>query len=115
MSFSLLTSKSELIQVLICFYLVHELKLNSLLDNNTRLVSSSDIQRSYNELWKRLDPDTDIKETSTIEEALGLASKISDQYSRMQALITGSQHLVGGALRILKPNLFARETGSQPF
>ena len=96
------------------YTLVFRILLNSLSDNTSRLTSLPDIQQSYKELWKRFDPDADIKETSTIEEALELAFKISDQCSTMQALITGSQHMVGGALQIIEPNQYARETGLQP-
>ena len=38
-----------------------------------------------------------------IEEALSLARKIGEQNHGMQTLITGSLHLVGGALNLLNP------------
>ena len=42
-----------------------------------------------------------IWEEATIEGALNLAKRISDGDNAMEALVTGSQHLVGGALFLL--------------
>ena len=78
------------------------------------MVPSPEIQQGYTELWRRFDSDANIKETSTIEEALGFASRFGHQAKRMQVLITGSQHLVGGALQFLEPDACAHEIGLQP-
>jgi folylpolyglutamate synthase len=57
----------------------------------------------YSELWKSLDPQTKVSKNSTIEGALKLAKRIGDQEGGMLTLVTGSLHLVGGALNILCP------------
>jgi folylpolyglutamate synthase len=57
----------------------------------------------YSELWKKFDPQAKVLKHSTIEGALMLAKRIGDQEGGVQALVTGSLHMVGGALNILRP------------
>lgn len=57
----------------------------------------------YSELWKNLDPQTKVSKNPTIEGALKLAKGIGDREGGMLTLVTGSLHLVGGALNILSP------------
>ena len=61
-----------------------------------------DIHERYAKAWEILDPRTVISRERTIEGALDLAKEISAQ-NRVQALITGSIHLVSGALTLLEP------------
>ncbi|KAH6675110.1 hypothetical protein B0J14DRAFT_665507, partial [Halenospora varia] len=56
----------------------------------------------YIEIWKRVQPDANIYFESTIQGALDVARKFGRDYSSMQTLIIGSQHLVGGALSLLQ-------------
>ena len=60
-------------------------------------------QQMYAEIWKRAQPDTSIFFEPTIQGALETARKIGKDHGSMQSLITGSQHLVGGALSLLQP------------
>ena len=57
----------------------------------------------YANLWKRLDPEAEVLIETTIEGALNLAKKIGEKSGGMQTLVTGSLHMVGGALNILRP------------
>ena len=57
----------------------------------------------YVPLWKELDPQATVSSEKTIEGAINLAKRISAQQGGMQGLITGSLHLVGGSLSILRP------------
>ncbi|KAH8883653.1 FolC bifunctional protein [Thozetella sp. PMI_491] len=62
-------------------------------------------QRAFAEKWKVLDPTADTMAIPSIEEALntarGIAEKLKDGQT-VQVFITGSLHLVGGALAILE-------------
>jgi folylpolyglutamate synthase len=62
-------------------------------------------QRIFAEKWAALDPSADIMVVGSIEEALNRARSLSETVGgeqKVQALITGSLHLVGGALGILE-------------
>jgi folylpolyglutamate synthase len=59
-------------------------------------------QQMYAEIWKRAQPGTSILFEPTIPGALEIARKIGKDHGSMQTLITGSQHLVGGALSLLQ-------------
>ena len=63
---------------------------------------SLEIQNSYVEAYKNIDPNVDIAIEPDIESALNLARKIGDRGNGMQTLVTGSLYLVGGALRLLE-------------
>lgn len=52
---------------------------------------------------KNIDAKATISLERTIEGALNLARRIGDRDNGMQTLITGSLHLVGGALCLLEP------------
>jgi folylpolyglutamate synthase len=66
-----------------------------------------DFPTIYRDLWsQKIDPEAQVFTEDTIEGALNLARKIGEQHGSaggMQTLITGSLHLVGGALNILRP------------
>lgn len=55
----------------------------------------------YLEIWKQAFPHTDVFLEPSIRGALKRGTNISEKHSSSQILITGSQHLVGGALSIL--------------
>lgn len=57
----------------------------------------------YSSLWKTMHPSATVSIESTIEGAIRLAEQISVQQGGMQVFVTGSLHLVGGALNILRP------------
>jgi folylpolyglutamate synthase len=67
------------------------------------------LQDVYSAIWKRAQPDTNILFEPTIQGALEIARKIGKEHGSMQSLITGSLHLVGGALSLLQPYLSAQE------
>lgn len=62
-----------------------------------------DLCAIYSSLWKELHPDATISIESTIEQAIRLAERVSIQHGGMEAFVTGSLHLVGGALSVLQP------------
>lgn len=53
-------------------------------------------------MWKTFDPQAKVSTDSTIEGAIKQARKIAAE-DDMQVLVTGSLHLVGGALNLLRP------------
>lgn len=57
----------------------------------------------YSSLWKEIHSDATVSTEPTIEGAIRLAERISVQQGGMQAFVTGSLHLVGGALNLLRP------------
>jgi len=56
----------------------------------------------YTKVWKDFDPKAEVSLERTIEGALKLAREISDRDNGMQTLVTGSLHIVSGALRLLE-------------
>jgi folylpolyglutamate synthase len=66
-------------------------------------------QDVYSEIWKRTEPDTNILFEPTIQGALEIARKIGREHGGMQTLVTGSLHLVGGALGLLQPYVSAQD------
>ncbi|KAM3442222.1 hypothetical protein MY4824_001234 [Beauveria thailandica] len=70
-----------------------------------RDVAGMTAQRRFAEAWARLDPGADVRVLPTIEEALDCARGFGEglpEGSAVQAYVTGSLHLVGGALGILE-------------
>jgi folylpolyglutamate synthase len=57
----------------------------------------------FSRVLKVIQPDAEIAWKETINDALLHARMIGEQHEGMQTLITGSLHLVGGALNILQP------------
>ncbi|KAL9119551.1 MAG: hypothetical protein Q9187_003896 [Circinaria calcarea] len=80
----------------------HRLILTS--DKNLQNRFSLEVQERYAEIWRTIDPDAEISLERTIEGALNLARRIGDRGNGMQTLVTGSLHLVSGALSLLEPN-----------
>ncbi|CAM1504511.1 Fc.00g021020.m01.CDS01 [Cosmosporella sp. VM-42] len=63
------------------------------------------VQRRFAEKWSALDPEAKVMVVPTIEESIDYARHLSDGLKdgeKVQAFITGSLHLVGGALGILE-------------
>ncbi|KAH8770921.1 Mur ligase [Diaporthe sp. PMI_573] len=63
------------------------------------------VQRTFAERWATLDPKANITVIPSIEEALNVARDLTgslEEGEAVQAFITGSLHLVGGALGILE-------------
>ncbi|KAK2044532.1 folylpolyglutamate synthetase [Colletotrichum somersetense] len=72
---------------------------------DAQAIEAMTVQRQFAERWSRLDPRADVRVIPTIEEALdhvrGMAAAEAEGES-VQAFVTGSLHLVGGALGILE-------------
>jgi folylpolyglutamate synthase len=65
------------------------------------------VQKQFAAKWKSLDPEASVAVVSSIEEALdsakALAKKDGNEIEKeIQVLVTGSLHLVGGALAVLE-------------
>jgi len=58
-------------------------------------------QRVFADRWKQLDPSANVMLIPSIEAAINTARGLGGE-QKVQALITGSLHLVGGALGILE-------------
>ncbi|KAL8906531.1 MAG: hypothetical protein Q9207_001969 [Kuettlingeria erythrocarpa] len=65
---------------------------------------SPDLQKDYIDAYRSIDPGARISIEPTIEGALNLAREIGSRDNGMQALVTGSLYLIGGALRLLEKN-----------
>ena len=73
------------------------------LNTNAADVDNLSVQRTLANTWAELDPSTSVKVVRSIEEAIGIAREIAvAEESEVLALITGSLHLVGGALEVLE-------------
>lgn len=62
-------------------------------------------QRDFAQKWSSLDPSANVTVSSSIEEALARVRELGETVegdNTIQALVTGSLHLVGGALSILE-------------
>ncbi|OQE07845.1 hypothetical protein PENVUL_c012G03401 [Penicillium vulpinum] len=62
-----------------------------------------DLCTQYSILWKDLHPYATISIEPTIEGAIKAAKQLSVDQGGMQTLVTGSLHMVGGALKLLRP------------
>lgn len=62
-----------------------------------------EVPEAYAARWRELDSGANVSTASSIEEAVDAARRIGIRSDGMQTLVTGSLHLVGGALNILKP------------
>jgi folylpolyglutamate synthase len=63
------------------------------------------VQHRFAEKWSSLDPDATVKVMPTIEQSIDYARNLGEglpEGDEVLALITGSLHLVGGALGILE-------------
>ncbi|EED19825.1 tetrahydrofolylpolyglutamate synthase, putative [Talaromyces stipitatus ATCC 10500] len=62
-----------------------------------------DLRTVYATLWEQKDPRAMIYKEPTIEDTLALARRVAAENEGAQILVTGSLHLVGGALSTLRP------------
>uniref|UniRef100_A0A093XZ96 tetrahydrofolate synthase n=2 Tax=Talaromyces marneffei PM1 TaxID=1077442 RepID=A0A093XZ96_TALMA len=62
-----------------------------------------DVRTAYATRWEQLDPKPGLYVEPTIEDALALARDIAVEKEGLDVLVTGSLHLVGGALSLLRP------------
>ena len=62
-----------------------------------------DLCSMYSALWKKLDPRATVSIEPTIEAAIRRTNQISVESGEVQVFVTGSLHLVGGALNLLRP------------
>ena len=62
-----------------------------------------DLRYEYAIRWGQLDPRPLLYVEPTIEDALILARDIAAEKEGLDVLVTGSLHLVGGALSLLRP------------
>ncbi|KAK2060345.1 FolC bifunctional protein [Colletotrichum caudatum] len=74
---------------------------------DAQAVEAMTVQRRFAERWSRLDPKADVRVVPTIEEALDHVRGVAEagglaEGESVQAFVTGSLHLVGGALGILE-------------
>ncbi|KIW71825.1 hypothetical protein PV04_00057 [Phialophora macrospora] len=65
-------------------------------------ISLADLPKQYCSLWESIQPAASTRFVPSIEEALELADRVSFQRGSLQVLVTGSLHLVGGALHLLR-------------
>jgi folylpolyglutamate synthase len=71
-----------------------------------------DVCASYTSVWKELDPQAMVTIAPTIEGAVRLAREIGDREDGTQVLVTGSLHMVGGTLSLLRPSSHTRKLAS---
>ncbi|KAL2270802.1 hypothetical protein VTJ83DRAFT_173 [Remersonia thermophila] len=65
-------------------------------------IEAMTVQRAFADKWRQLDPGADVRLAPSIEEAIDAARELAGEEDKAQVLITGSLHLVGGALGILE-------------
>ncbi|KFY68899.1 hypothetical protein V496_00722 [Pseudogymnoascus sp. VKM F-4515 (FW-2607)] len=60
------------------------------------------MQKAFKDKWEKMDPAATVVLSETIAGALGHVRELARQGGEVQALVTGSLHLVGGALGVLE-------------
>ncbi|KAK5994661.1 Folylpolyglutamate synthase [Cladobotryum mycophilum] len=70
-------------------------------------LKSMKLQHEMAETWRRLDPSAEAVAVPTIEDAIEFIRKLDGGESEIDVLVTGSFHLVGGALTLLEGKGFA--------
>ncbi|KAF2405059.1 putative tetrahydrofolylpolyglutamate synthase [Trichodelitschia bisporula] len=68
---------------------------------NAQDVQALRVQKELAALWGELDPEAEVEVLGTIEEAVGRARGVAGEEEAV-VLVTGSLHLVGGALEVLE-------------
>lgn len=74
-----------------------------------KLLESLSLQRELADVWRELDPKTEVSVIGSIEGATRQVEKINSVVGETSILVTGSLHLVGGALSVLEGESFALE------
>jgi folylpolyglutamate synthase len=80
------------------------------INTNQQDVDTLAVQKALAQTWSEIDQDAEVSVMKTIEEAIGRARQIASTYNEqsggdeaeVMALITGSLHLVGGAIDVLE-------------
>lgn len=75
------------------------------LHDDPEAIKNLTVQRTFAERWSSLDPNAKVVVVPSIEEAINHTrdqTKSLEEGETVQAFITGSLHLVGGALGILE-------------
>ncbi len=68
-------------------------------------VANLTVQKQLAEAWGEHDQSANIHAIATIQEAVELVQEISEDIGETNIFVTGSFHLVGGALSILEGTL----------
>ena len=86
-------------------FTIYQRDEDSLKRRSEKEFNIDELQKVYVETWKQIHPATEILVKRTIESALEAARRIGKESGDggMQTLITGSQHLVGPALSLIRP------------
>jgi hypothetical protein len=113
MSFSLCTIHSRIL-------ILQQVKVNLIFaaasancDVATVAKSDATSQKAFGEIWKSFHSNSRILYEPNIQQALDSARKIGTEAGGMHTLITGSQHLVGGALFSLNYYASVRESAGE--
>ena len=72
------------------------------INTNKDDVGSMRVQKELAETWDRIDSAADVSVLSTIEEAVAKARVAAADGQEVEVLVTGSLHLVGGAIEVLE-------------
>lgn len=81
-------------------------------NKHPEIASTMKHQRHYAALWEQLDPSSNVSIAPTVEGAIRMAREISEASSGSggaHVLVTGSLHLIGAVLHVLKANQVSRE------
>lgn len=69
---------------------------------STQAVKDLTVQKRFAEVWAELDQTPIIHTLPTIQDAIELIKELSEEQETTDVLVTGSIHLVGGALTLLE-------------
>ena len=79
------------------------------MNTNQQDVDTLAVQKALANTWSDIDSTAEVHVLRTIEEAVGTARKVAQDYAKqagadaeVMVLVTGSLHLVGGALEVLE-------------
>ena len=75
------------------------------LQQDPEAIAKLSVQRAFAEKWAALDPVAKVSVAASVEEAIDSVRSLSTELKdgkTVQAFITGSLHLVGGALEVLE-------------
>lgn len=82
--------------------------IRDLLDKTIKVPENlfSDLCATYSLIWKETHPQAIVSTETTIDGTIKLAEQLSEHVDSMQAFVTGSLHLVGGTLDLLRPQSY---------
>lgn len=70
-------------------------------NTNPEVLQSLSLQKELANVWKDLNPGTEVVALSSIEGAIEYIKNINGGVGESQVLVTGSLHLVGGVMAVL--------------